>query len=39
MHGIGRQFPCRPAADKGSDDVWVPNYVGNSLMRVNIESG
>ena len=32
------QGPRRPAADKKSSDVWVPNYSGNNLMRINIET-
>jgi streptogramin lyase len=33
--GAKAQTPRRPAADKQSDDVWVPNYSGNNLMRIN----
>lgn len=36
--GPGHQFPRRPAADKDGDDVWVPNFVGNSLMRINVRT-
>ena len=36
--GRGLQGPRRPAADKESSDVWMPNYSGNNLMRINIET-
>ncbi len=33
--GTGAQTPRRPSADKSSDDVWIPDYAGNNLLRVN----
>ena len=36
--GRGMQGPRRPASDKKGSDVWVPNYSGNNLMRINIET-
>jgi streptogramin lyase len=36
--GRGLQGPRRPASDKTSGDVWVPNYSGNNLMRINIDT-
>lgn len=36
--GRAMQGPRRPAADVTSADVWVPNYAGNNLMRINIET-
>ena len=36
--GRGLQGPRRPAADKKTSDVWVPNYSGNNLMRIDIDT-
>ena len=36
--GRGLQGPRRPAGDMQTSDVWVPNYSGNNLMRINIET-
>lgn len=33
--GTGPQAPRRPGADKNSDDVWVPDYLGQNLLRIN----
>lgn len=33
--GIGAQAPRRAGADKNSDDVWIPNYSGQNLLRIN----
>lgn len=35
---LSRQRPRRPAADVNGVDVWVPNYSGQNLMRINIET-
>ena len=35
---LSRQRPRRPAADVRGADVWVPNFSGNNLMRINIET-
>ena len=36
--GRGLQGPRRPAGDMKTSDVWVPNYSGNNLMRINIDT-
>ena len=36
--GRGLQGPRRPAADLAAGDVWVPNYSGNNLMRIDIDT-
>ena len=36
--GRGLQAPRRPAADLLTGDVWVPNYAGNNLLRIDIDS-
>ena len=36
--GRGLQAPRRPAADLVTGDVWVPNYAGNNLLRIDIDS-
>ena len=33
--GTGAEAPRRPVADRNSDDVWVPDYSGNNLLRIN----
>ncbi len=33
--GTGTEAPRRLVADKNSDDVWVPDYSGNNLLRIN----
>jgi streptogramin lyase len=33
--GTGAQAPRRPAADKNGDDVWVPDYLGQNLLRID----
>jgi streptogramin lyase len=33
--GTGAQAPRRPAADKNGDDIWIPNYSGQNLLRIN----
>lgn len=35
---LARQRPRRPGADRNGPDVWVPNYSGQNLMRINIET-
>jgi streptogramin lyase len=35
---LSRQRPRRPGADPNGADVWVPNYSGQNLMRINIET-
>jgi virginiamycin B lyase len=35
---LSRQRPRRLAADVNGDDVWVPNFSGNNLMRINIKT-
>ena len=36
--GRGLQGPRRPAANKTTGDVWVPNYSGNNLMHIDIDT-
>lgn len=36
--GAGRQQPRRPADDPASDDIWVPNYAGQTLLRLNSQT-
>ena len=36
--GRGLQAPRRPAADLVTGDVWVPNYAGNNLLRIDIDT-
>ena len=36
--GRGLQAPRRPAADLLTGDVWVPNYAGNNLLRIDIDT-
>jgi streptogramin lyase len=36
--GAGRQQPRRPADDPNSDDIWVPNYAGQTLLRINSQT-
>jgi streptogramin lyase len=36
--GAGAQRPRRPGADRNGDDVWVPNYSGQNLLRINIST-
>ena len=31
----GKQAPRRPRADHATDDVWIPNFYGNTLIRLN----
>ena len=31
----GREAPRRLVADRNSDDVWIPDYSGNNLLRIN----
>ena len=33
--GTGTEAPRRLVADRNSDDVWVPDYSGNNLLRIN----
>ena len=35
---LARQRPRRPAADVNGVDVWVPNFSGNNLMRINADT-
>ena len=35
---LARQRPRRPAADVNGVDVWVPNFSGNNLMRINTDT-
>ena len=32
------QAPRRPSADDASPDVWIPNFSGNNLMRIDIDT-
>src|SRR5580704_4276198 len=34
--GMGAQAPRRLGADKNGDDIWVPDYSGNNLLRINV---
>jgi streptogramin lyase len=36
--GAGRQQPRRPADDPNSDDIWFPNYAGQTLLRINSQT-
>ena len=36
--GRGLQAPRRPAADLVTGDVWVPNYAGNNLLRIDVDT-
>ena len=36
--GVGRQQPRRPADDPNSDDIWVPTYASQSLLRINSQT-
>lgn len=36
--GAGTQTPRRPADDPASDDIWVPNYRGQTLLRINSQT-
>ena len=36
--GRGLQAPRRPAADLATADVWVPNYAGNNLLRIDVDT-
>jgi streptogramin lyase len=36
--GYGIQTPRRLAADPASDDIWVPNYAGQTLLRINSQT-
>ena len=36
--GRGLQAPRRPAADLATGDVWVPNYAGNNLLRIDVDT-
>ena len=38
QHRRGFQGPRRPAADAKSPDVWIPNWSGNNLLRINIDT-
>jgi streptogramin lyase len=33
--GTGTEAPRRAGADKNGEDVWVPDYSGNNLLRIN----
>ena len=35
---VARQRPRRPGADRAGADVWVPNFSGQSVMRINIDT-
>jgi streptogramin lyase len=36
--GTGTEAPRRAGADKNGEDVWVPDYSGNNLLRINIHT-
>jgi streptogramin lyase len=36
--GVGTQTPRRLAADPASDDIWVPTYAGQTLLRINSQT-
>ena len=38
LKALSRQRPRRPAADPKGPDVWVTNYSGQNLMRINIDT-
>jgi streptogramin lyase len=38
LNVLARQRPRRPGADVNGPDVWVANYSGQNLMRINIET-
>ena len=38
LNVLARQRPRRPGADVNGPDVWVGNYSGQNLMRINIET-